>query len=275
MPKLRDAELVLSLQPGSASFKILRLDGMTHQTGGPTKPMMLSALLNWSDQLVDLSISLPHRSWEPRVYGATGRRPIDYQNCLLSRNDSLVRLDIQDVNTFNWGLGDFCLDSFRCLVSLRLSTTFTKTATNHVANLLGPMLQEFRWNVVSDELWGFQRPEERWIRALATAAAERGSRLKKIHVEYSPHGLGWGGSDGHDSDSEFLYPWDRLERLALELLALGIRLTYTSPTRTRLQLQHMREMRHEELADLRQYYVSDGVCGLTAPLPDEGSDDDL
>jgi len=99
------------------------------------------------------------------------------------------------------------------------------------AALTVPNLRKFRW-LISDihhqDLSGFGRIKEDWLRSLARLAINQGSSLREIEVEWQPRSeIFWPGGKSE------IYPWDRLEGLRRELLHEGIQLSWSSPSITR------------------------------------------
>lgn len=129
------------------------------------------------------------------------------------------------------GLAGFDLSDFKKLKYLSLSSKATGKDTNLIANILAPNLETFRWDLTLEDqqctvsIHAFGQPEEDWLRALAAAAIERKSALRKIQVKFVPeYRISW----GVDPDT-LKYPWDRMEAIARDIRPKGIELLYSEP----------------------------------------------
>jgi hypothetical protein len=146
---------------------------------------------------------------------------------------------------------------FTQFVSLReLSLSYWATGADKEAagGLLAPGLERFEWVFDGDDgrmvyLEHFGQAEEDFLRELATTAAAREVPLGRIDVVYTPTpgvvnlsriSLATGSDqdmDGLSSEDRLEYPWDRMDKLAGEFGALGIRLAYNRPSVTREEFE--------------------------------------
>jgi len=124
------------------------------------------------------------------------------------------------------------LREFECLTELSLSLLTTAVFPNPNsftwAALTVPNIRKFRW-LISDihhqDLSGFWRTEEDWVRSLARLAINQGSSLREIEVEWQVT-----SENFWPRGKPEIYPWDRLEGLRRELLHEGIQLSWSSPS---------------------------------------------
>ncbi|PYI23504.1 hypothetical protein BO99DRAFT_399025 [Aspergillus violaceofuscus CBS 115571] len=166
---------------------------------------------------------------------------------------ALRRMVFGDIIFHELGLGEFRATAFPNLHTIVCPTFYVlsvpnprvywPTATVH-DQLLGPAVQTFVWDLTSYEqqhgagLWDFDEKDEQWLLALAEgAAADQGTALKTIQIDFSPETDRTGGMSPEE------YPWDRIERLQQAICALGIELEYSTPVLTR---EEFRELCEEE-----------------------------
>jgi hypothetical protein len=124
-------------------------------------------------------------------------------------------------------------------LSLSFCTSWVTIYSPSQLNVLAPCLQVFEWcrdgegsvGCGANRLGGFQEREEDYLRKLATAAKDRGIPLRSIVVRFTPAAtiIPWSARKPMLS-REFVegmeYPWDRMDRLVVEMLPLGIQLSY-------------------------------------------------
>ncbi|PYH84574.1 hypothetical protein BO82DRAFT_389975 [Aspergillus uvarum CBS 121591] len=156
---------------------------------------------------------------------------------------ALRRMVFGDIIFHELGLGEFRATAFPNLHTIVCPTHYVlsvpnprvywPTATVH-DQLLGPAVQTFVWDLTSYQqqhgagLWDFDEKDEQWLLALAEgAAADQGTALKTIQIDFSPETDRTGGMSPEE------YPWDRIERLQQAICALGIELEYSTPVLTR------------------------------------------
>ena len=147
------------------------------------------------------------------------------------------------------GLADFDLAEYDRLETLNLSYWATGCNAGYEANILAPNLQKFTWRFTGDDGWDdeddgeeirevtlldFGQPQEDWLRRLAAAARMRNSPLHQIHIQYAPD------DSFHDGLAvTTIYPWDRMDRIAGDILNGGIQLSYDPPSITREAFQNL------------------------------------
>lgn len=168
---------------------------------------------------------------------------LDIGRCLSAHKDTLKTIYI-DLLGFSHGLSFRGCD-FPHLEVLRLSRTQIcedpwnrnfEWHPSHADLLLGPKLHTFGlvFGVMGHSLinnWGHK--EEEWIRQLAKAAAKRRSALRTIDITFSPVSPYPNLKQGTYPDWEYIYPWDRMDKLGAEIQRDGLTLRYTAPPWTK------------------------------------------
>lgn len=148
-------------------------------------------LLKWPSRLEKLTIQCDGRI---RSLGSLAPE-------LSVHKDSLTSIDIGGM--LNGSLEGFDLSDFTALKELYLAAhprdsvkraggVDSFTDTTFVSNILAPNLEMFLWDFERIEegpvaiLHHFSSAHERWIRALAAAAAAKQSKLRQIWIRFHP-----------------------------------------------------------------------------------------
>lgn len=188
-----------------------------------------------------------------------GYHHVDFKfvwSCLVPHALSLESIRIGSISNQNQSLDRMLAAvDFSPFERLRyMSLSYWATGADKGAeNLLAPGLQVFEWTFEAEDqrpvfLDDFERREEDFLRKLAAAAIAREVPLREIVVKFSPRPITRVYSEvGLVKESELLpgwtplypveYPWDRMDRVAREILPSGIRLSYSKPTVTRDQFK--------------------------------------
>jgi len=150
---------------------------------------------------------------------------------------NIRRIEIAPLYSGNAGLEGVDLSGYEALEELSLPST-NMTTTNGVDEILSaPKLRKFVWcfidasprGGVSMTLDQFQEEQETWLRRLLTTAAERKHALRQVKIDWEPRN----DVKSKSSAKQWVYPWDRLERLRDEGREVGIEVMYFPPTFTR------------------------------------------
>ncbi|KAJ5083800.1 hypothetical protein N7456_013227 [Penicillium angulare] len=214
----------------SASFNSVRLMGCKDY------PEAIAALIHWPKELVHFTINTSGSF-------VSDMNLHDIGMCLSVHKDTLKSIYI-DLLGFPHGLS-FNAANFPQLEVLRLSRTqICEDPWNRKFDwepvyadlLLGPNLHTFGlvFGVMGHSLinnWGHK--EEEWIRQLAKAAWKRKAALKTIEITFSPVSPYPNLKQGIYSDWEYVYPWDRMDKLGNQIQRYGLTLEYTAPPWTK------------------------------------------
>ncbi|KAJ5947035.1 hypothetical protein N7466_000050 [Penicillium verhagenii] len=224
------SEMLLPQTSRSASFTSLKLKACKDY------PEAIAALIHWPKGLVHFAINTSG-SFVP------GMNLHDIGMCLSIHKETLKTIYI-DLLGFPHGLS-FDASKFPSLEDLRLSRTQI---------CADPWNQEFEWNPIYADMilgpslhtfglvfgvmgqslinnWGHK--EEEWIRQLANASWERKAPLEKIEVVFSPVSPYPNLKQGVYSDWEYVYPWDRMDKLGVQIQRFGLTLEYSAPPWTK------------------------------------------
>ncbi|KAJ5948450.1 hypothetical protein N7454_001757 [Penicillium verhagenii] len=224
------SEMLLPQISRSASFTSVKLRGCKDY------PEAIAAFIHWPKELVHFTINTSG-SFVP------GMNLHDIGMCLSIHKETLKTIYI-DLLGFPHGLS-FNASKFPLLEVLRLSRTqICEDPWNrefewnpiYADLILGPSLHTFGlvFGVMGQSLinnWGHK--EEEWIRQLATAAWKRKAPLKKIEIVFSPVNPYPNLKQGIYSDWEYVYPWDRMDKLGVEIQRFGLTLEYSAPPWTK------------------------------------------
>ncbi|GAB1312516.1 hypothetical protein MFIFM68171_02726 [Madurella fahalii] len=254
----------------SSSIKELKLTGLSKSrsdgtTGwirprdatckgrGPFTELWISDFQDWLDYFVEL-MSWPEKLERFTLLGMNrlGYHHLDLQSvwgCLVPHALSLESIRIGSI--FNQHpylhrvLTAVSFNPFERLTFLSLSYWATGSGEGE-ANLLAPRLQTFEWMFDAQDqrqlyLDDFQQQEEDFLRKLANGAITRKVPLRKILItKFAPEattrrsiGMGVNSTLMGGLDAPLEYPWDRMGKVAGELLPSGIQLLYNEPIVTR------------------------------------------
>lgn len=214
----------------SASCKSVKLRGCKDY------PEAIAAFIHWPKELVHFTINTSGSF-------VSGMNLHDIGMCLAIHKETLKTIYI-DLLGFPHGLS-FDASNFPLLEVLRLSRTqICEDPWNrefewnpvYADLILGPSLHTFGlvFGVMGHSLinnWGHM--EEEWIRKLAIAAWKRKAPLKRIEITFSPVSPHPNLKQGTYSDWEYVYPWDRMDKLGAQIQRYGLTLEYTAPPWTK------------------------------------------
>ncbi|KAJ5672376.1 hypothetical protein N7507_001503 [Penicillium longicatenatum] len=224
------SEMLLPQKARSASFKSVKLRGCKDY------PEAIAAFIHWPKELVHFTINTSGSF-------VSDMNLHDIGMCLSIHKETLKTIYI-DLLGFPHGLS-FNASNFPLLEVLRLSRTqICADPWNrefewdpvYADLILGPSLHTFGlvFGVMGHSLinnWGHM--EEEWIRQLAIAAWKRKAPLKKIEITFSPVSPYPNLKQGTYSDWEYVYPWDRMDKLGVQIQRYGLALEYTAPPWTK------------------------------------------
>ncbi|KAJ5647590.1 hypothetical protein N7490_003962 [Penicillium lividum] len=223
-------EMLLPHVARSASFTSVKLRGCKDY------PKAIAAFIHWPKELVHFTINTSGSF-------VSDMNLHDIGMCLSIHKETLKTIYI-DLLGFPHGLS-FNASNFPLLEVLRLSRTqICEDPWNrefewnpvYADLLLGPSLHTFGlvFGVMGHSLinnWGHK--EEEWIRQLAIAAWKRKAPLKTIEITFSPVSPYPNLKQGTYSDWEYVYPWDRMDKLGVQIQRYGLTLEYTAPPWTK------------------------------------------
>lgn len=141
-------------------------------------------------------------------------------------------------DSHHWRLASFNLQYFPALAYLSLTHGDTGVDPRVVHQLLAPCLRVFCWDLFVTELGEalmiLGQPEENWLCALVRAAARvpRGTSLRRVEIAYAFKSsvCYW----------DWIYPWDRLENAATEMIRAGVVMWWNTPSMTKGDFERMK-----------------------------------
>ncbi|KAK4186345.1 hypothetical protein QBC35DRAFT_453385 [Podospora australis] len=224
-------------------------------------PACFDELIRWPATLKKLTIEELGQGRHPPVLNLRQIWSHAMVHCQCLTHLRVGNLVLESMADLDRALFHVDFSYFTSLASLSLSLSATGTNPDRAAKLIAPRLETFEWTfpepTVPDGpyLNSFAWREEEFLRRFAREAVEKQPdprALRRIKVDFVPtlrfdprsllqpmylSGLTAQPSYQSSLHASYEYPWDRLDRIAEEVLGHGIRLVYNKPAMTKAEFE--------------------------------------